>query len=183
MGTPILKHISVPYDFFHCGGKGTRLLHEVGPNAVCFALHIMTYIAWEGNDKINADFVKILSDEHKLEEAELAIALRVCAQQGLFYVKGDYLYSSFLKDQLLRQTRARNKPKRRSLRPSVYRRDQGICCICGEDDDAWEADHIIPISEGGPDSLDNMRTLCVACHRGETRRLRRRLKLVAGGRQ
>lgn len=28
----------------------------------------------------------------------------------------------------------------------------------------WEADHIIPLSEDGPDTLDNMRTLCLDCH-------------------
>lgn len=35
----------------------------------------------------------------------------------------------------------------------------------------WEADHIIPVSMGGPNTLENFRTLCIACHRGETRRL------------
>jgi len=33
----------------------------------------------------------------------------------------------------------------------------------------WEADHIIPVIEGGGCcGLDNLRTLCVACHRMET---------------
>ncbi|MEO8361800.1 MAG: HNH endonuclease signature motif containing protein [Vicinamibacteria bacterium] len=33
----------------------------------------------------------------------------------------------------------------------------------------WDADHIIPVIEGGGGcGLDNYRTLCVACHRGET---------------
>lgn len=33
----------------------------------------------------------------------------------------------------------------------------------------WEADHIIPFSEGGETILENMRTLCVPCHRKRTR--------------
>ncbi|MBX7187469.1 MAG: HNH endonuclease [Vicinamibacteria bacterium] len=33
----------------------------------------------------------------------------------------------------------------------------------------WDADHINPVVEGGGGcGLDNYRTLCVTCHRGET---------------
>lgn len=86
------------------------------------------------------------------------------------------------------------------FRSAVWDRDEGVCAICEIDTDAmytavlrrreknrdfiyipftdkcrWEADHILPISEGGADSLDNARTLCVPCHRSETKKLRRRL--------
>jgi len=37
--------------------------------------------------------------------------------------------------------------------------------------DWWEADHVIPHSEGGPCTLDNMRTLCLRCHKKETAKL------------
>ena len=39
----------------------------------------------------------------------------------------------------------------------------------------WEADHTIPIVEGGDLTPENLRTLCVGCHRGETAKLRRRM--------
>lgn len=40
----------------------------------------------------------------------------------------------------------------------------------------WEADHIIPVVEGGGSSgLENLRTLCKPCHRLETAKLRKRL--------
>jgi len=40
----------------------------------------------------------------------------------------------------------------------------------------WEMDHILPVSEGGGNcDLDNLRTLCVWCHREETKDLKRRL--------
>jgi 5-methylcytosine-specific restriction enzyme A len=43
--------------------------------------------------------------------------------------------------------------------------------------DWWDADHIIPVIEGGGEcDLSNLRTLCIPCHRKETRELRRRLK-------
>jgi 5-methylcytosine-specific restriction endonuclease McrA len=107
----------------------------------------------------------------------------------------------------------------------VYKRDYGICALCGFDSGAaisayrlavkaangdvqvglqaaeaclktlqeagfnlslgeikwlstwqlWEADHIVPLIEGWDGELDNVRTLCVPCHRKETAALRKRL--------
>jgi len=41
-------------------------------------------------------------------------------------------------------------------------------------DRLWEADHIVPIVEGGSLASINVRTLCWWCHRDETRALHRR---------
>jgi 5-methylcytosine-specific restriction endonuclease McrA len=35
----------------------------------------------------------------------------------------------------------------------------------------WEADHIVPVVEGGGNELANLRTLCTPCHRDATRTL------------
>ena len=41
----------------------------------------------------------------------------------------------------------------------------------------WDADHITPVAEGGGQcDLDNIRTLCLLCHREETARLRERMR-------
>ncbi|MCU1327097.1 MAG: endonuclease [Bryobacterales bacterium] len=41
----------------------------------------------------------------------------------------------------------------------------------------WDADHIVPVAEGGGQcDLQNMRTLCLLCHRKVTSALRDRLK-------
>jgi 5-methylcytosine-specific restriction enzyme A len=41
----------------------------------------------------------------------------------------------------------------------------------------WDADHIVPVAEGGGEcDLDNIRTLCLRCHRAATLELRLRLK-------
>lgn len=34
--------------------------------------------------------------------------------------------------------------------------------------DFWEADHIVPLIDGGSFDLDNVQTLCVSCHREKT---------------
>lgn len=40
----------------------------------------------------------------------------------------------------------------------------------------WDADHRVPVAEGGGEcDLDNMRTLCLRCHREATRELQARL--------
>jgi 5-methylcytosine-specific restriction protein A len=40
----------------------------------------------------------------------------------------------------------------------------------------WDADHTIPVAEGGGEcDLDNLRTLCLLCHRAATAELRARL--------
>ncbi|GGA75274.1 hypothetical protein GCM10011507_28300 [Edaphobacter acidisoli] len=41
----------------------------------------------------------------------------------------------------------------------------------------WDADHIRPVAEGGGQcDLDNLRTLCLLCHREATAALRKRLR-------
>jgi len=41
----------------------------------------------------------------------------------------------------------------------------------------WDADHIVPVAEGGGEcDLENLRTLCLRCHRAATKRLRERMR-------
>jgi hypothetical protein len=37
----------------------------------------------------------------------------------------------------------------------------------------WQADHIVPVTLGGEDTLANLRTLCIPCHKVESKRLAR----------
>ena len=44
----------------------------------------------------------------------------------------------------------------------------------------WDADHVVPVAEGGGQcDLDNLRTLCLPCHREVTADLQRRLRGTA----
>ena len=98
------------------------------------------------------------------------------------------------------------------LREKVFARDRGVCAECGADTVAlrrdmrkldyaarrqflklwklregsrkslWDADHIVPVAEGGGQcDLNSMRTLCLLCHRNATAALRLRLKVLKGG--
>jgi 5-methylcytosine-specific restriction protein A len=68
------------------------------------------------------------------------------------------------------------------VRQLVFKRDQGICALCGTDTmqfsvrkramgtgHLWQADHIVPVVEGGGEcGLDGYQTLCTSCHRRKT---------------
>ena len=67
-------------------------------------------------------------------------------------------------------TEATGKPKRRqipeSVRIAVWRRDQGTCVKCGSRE-RLEYDHIIPVVEGGGDTVRNIELLCESCNRSK----------------
>lgn len=50
-------------------------------------------------------------------------------------------------------------------------RDNGICQICSTFTEKYEIDHIKPICEGGITVLDNLRLLCLPCHKQVTKEL------------
>lgn len=58
------------------------------------------------------------------------------------------------------------KPLPTGIRLEVFKRDKGKCVICGRGppEVTLHVDHIIPVSKGGKDTLDNLRTLCSECN-------------------
>jgi hypothetical protein len=66
--------------------------------------------------------------------------------------------------QVLRTTKTEDRaPIDRQLRIEVYKRDNFSCVWCGHNG-RLELDHITPWSAGGPDTFDNLRTLCHWCN-------------------
>jgi hypothetical protein len=66
----------------------------------------------------------------------------------------------------------RHDPLRPALRFKVLHRDNYRCQLCGrtpttDPDLILEIDHIKPVSKGGTDALENLRTLCRQCNRGK----------------
>ena len=111
---------------------------------------------------------------------------------------------TFCSDACVHEWKLRTDPG--YLREKVFERDKGICAQCGADSvslrkdmrkldfaarrqflkqwglregsrkSLWDADHIVPVAEGGGQcDLSNMRTLCLLCHREATAALRKRL--------
>ena len=117
---------------------------------------------------------------------------------------------TFCSDPCVHEWRIRSSPS--YVRKEVKKRDRGVCQSCGFDVRAaertwrhlkppgtdrrarkawraakprWEADHIVPVADGGGEcGLDNYRLLCRACHLAITLawRKRRLLERVAKAR-
>lgn len=108
----------------------------------------------------------------------------LCRECGTEVPKGR---RSFCSKECVDRWRVRTDPGYARL--LVFRRDKGICAQCGTDTmeglkrprargtgHLWQADHIVPVVEGGGEcSIENLRTLCTACHQRETNELRARL--------
>src|SRR3984957_16598369 len=111
---------------------------------------------------------------------------------------------TFCSDSCVHEWKLRTNPG--YLREKVLARDHGVCAKCGVDTislrrdmgkleyparrqflklwklregyrkSLWDADHIVPVAEGGGQcDLSNMRTLCLLCHGEATAALRQRL--------
>lgn len=60
-----------------------------------------------------------------------------------------------------------NKKNRNNVREKLIEENGNICCICGRQFDESNIptiDHIIPISRGGTDEIDNLQLTCQACN-------------------
>lgn len=58
------------------------------------------------------------------------------------------------------------------IRQQLFQIDMGACRMCSEITDNWQADHILPVIEGGAAcDLSNFQTLCIKCHTEKTYKL------------
>lgn len=62
------------------------------------------------------------------------------------------------------------KPLGNKLRFDIFKRDLFTCQYCGKNPPSvvLEIDHIIPVSKGGSNEIDNLLTSCFECNRGKT---------------
>lgn len=60
----------------------------------------------------------------------------------------------------------------KKLRFEVFKRDSFTCCYCGSCPPGivLEVDHIVAVSKGGSDEIDNLITSCFNCNRGKSNR-------------
>lgn len=67
----------------------------------------------------------------------------------------------------------KRKQINKGLRFDVFNRDKFTCQYCGRmaPDVVLEIDHIIPVSGGGVNHIENLTTSCLSCNRGKSKKL------------
>lgn len=92
-----------------------------------------------------------------------------------FLYKGDmrHTYSLNILEENPAESYSQNSKRKISpkLRSKVLKRDNYTCQHCGktvEDGVKLEIDHMIPVSLGGTDDIDNLQVLCMECNRGKS---------------
>jgi 5-methylcytosine-specific restriction endonuclease McrA len=122
---------------------------------------------WCSNECVNEFF--LVTDGNAQRRAVYARDRGVCTECGIDCVE---LAENI--ENLVRRRHAADTSRRLyTVRAEIYQEHnipfgrQGC--------ELWDADHIVPLAEGGRDHPDNMRTLCIPCHQAATRALARRL--------
>ena len=64
----------------------------------------------------------------------------------------------------------KRKQLSKKVRFEVFKRDGFICYYCGKrpPESVLEVDHMVPVSKGGSNALDNLITSCFDCNRGKS---------------
>ncbi|MEM8626967.1 MAG: HNH endonuclease signature motif containing protein [Pseudomonadota bacterium] len=58
-----------------------------------------------------------------------------------------------------------------ATRVKVFQRDGGLCQVCGVKIDVstrWDVDHELSLENGGSNDPENLRLICVPCHKAKT---------------
>ena len=122
-----------------------------------FRLHISALLWCKAQDRqaISLSAVKFLRRRDHVR----ASAVHELLQHNVWFVDPDgYLPSG------LHKPRGESRPAiPLGLRIEVLARDGHACQVCGAED-RLTLDHIVPYSQGGPDTAENLRTLCRRCN-------------------
>jgi len=95
---------------------------------------------------------------------------KYCKSCGRVFKDSNFKLCPYCGNQL--STREGRQPIPLELRHKVFKRDGYRCVECGasKDETSLEIDHIIPVSKGGTNDIDNLQTLCKECNRAKRAR-------------
>jgi hypothetical protein len=130
-------------------------------------IHIVFWSISDKNNCIIYDIKKLKSEYPILDKIQISRYCKYLSKAGLI---------QFLSDNLLKIHPGKGLGLRRpyrmenynvkawmKLRGVVLKRDNYTCQYCGSNENL-QADHIIPISKGGLDNLENLITACRKCN-------------------
>lgn len=78
--------------------------------------------------------------------------------------KGYYIYDVETNSRVPTPTKRESIPK--LVREYIYKQSNGKCALCGRNIEYkdFTIDHIVPLSKGGENSIDNFQCTCYACN-------------------
>lgn len=90
---------------------------------------------------------------------------------ALLAVDGSWLRSPALDEWERQAARLAGRQMTAATRAFVLERDGYRCTYCGTTEGAMEVDHVLAVSRGGSDSLENLVCACFPCNRSKGSRL------------
>ena len=92
---------------------------------------------------------------------------KYCSSCGRVFKDSDFKICPYCGNKL--SEREGRQPIPRKLRHQVFQRDGYRCRECGatNKETKLEIDHIIPVSKGGTNNINNLQTLCKDCNRAK----------------
>lgn len=131
---------------------------------IYWALREMIHVAdGEGvkmDDKFYSKFCTMKVDKERLS---LIINDFVNVAE-IFSLHGDIL-TNFAEIPVVKERTHKNIFWWIGVRKIVFKRDNYTCTYCGVMADKLECDHVIPLSKGGSNDMDNLTTACRTCNR------------------
>ncbi|MEN6554368.1 MAG: HNH endonuclease [Methanobacterium sp.] len=158
------------------GKKEGKILDVTGKD------DIKNLIAWECFDKKEIGYLSLdLRKKGKISmDSFIADRIALMFINLEFEIKtGIHLPSIFERPKFeTPETKKSNKKGKKrnhiskSIRHEVFKRDDYKCVECGatKEKTTLHIDHILPVSQGGTDELDNLQTLCEECNLAKSSR-------------
>lgn len=148
------------YECPFCGELHTDDLKTARARTDCSQLHL--YLN-ESNG--GSGYVRIAPSGWKTAEEMDAWFMRISREKVLRLSRILELEAMALAGALIRRPKIRGNSGR--IRALVLERDRFRCRRCGQssrEGASLEIDHIVPVSHGGTDLIDNLQTLCARCN-------------------
>ncbi len=142
-----------------CSGINTFKIHQTLTHASWFSEGDMSYLS--------RDEVEVI--EGYLHDGNGAGIYRLAAFEDINYeaIRANLEHSKRELDKncsyKVRRVKACIYTSRSDVRKKIFDRDGKVCKHCGSTENL-SMDHIIPVSKGGEDSLENLQVLCKSCN-------------------